>query len=335
MSDTLYNTGVDVFGKRVRHNEDWFQASIAEMEPVIEAKRAAHVSYRRVPSVANLESLRRARGDAQRTARRCANEYWLQLSENIQTAADLGRTQDMYSGIRKALGPAIRKTAPLRASDGSVITDRSKQMDRLAEYYGELYSQDRTITEAARDVLEQQPVMTDLDDLPSREELCTAIDSLANGKSPGKDGIPSELLKVSKDTVFFQHLFELLCQCWEEGRVPQEMRDSNIVTLYKNKGDRSDCNNYRGISLLCVVGKAFARVVLSRLQLLAARVYPESQCGFRAERSTVDMIFALRQLQEKCQEQRKSLYIVFIDLTKAFDLVSRVFCVRLVALPEY
>ena len=101
------------------------------------------------------------------------------------------------------------------------------------------------------------------------------------------------------------------------------MRDVKIVTLYKNKGDRSDCNNYRGISLLSTVGKAFARVVLNRLQQLADRVYPESQCGFRAKRSTIDMVFSIGQLQEKCREQRHPLDLALIDLTKAFDLVSR------------
>ena len=101
------------------------------------------------------------------------------------------------------------------------------------------------------------------------------------------------------------------------------MTDANVVTLYKNKGDRSDCNNYRGISLLSIVGKVFARVVLKRLQVLAEQVYPESQCGFRANRSTIDMIFSLKQLQEKCRDQRQPLFIAFIDLTKAFNLVSR------------
>ena len=100
------------------------------------------------------------------------------------------------------------------------------------------------------------------------------------------------------------------------------MKDANIVTLYKNKGDRSDCNNYRGISLLSIVGKVFARVTLNRLQNLALRVYPESQCGFRVRRSTVDTIFSLRQLQEKCREQHQPLFLAFVDLTKAFDLVS-------------
>ena len=98
------------------------------------------------------------------------------------------------------------------------------------------------------------------------------------------------------------------------------MRDANIITLYKNKGD---CNNYCGISLLSIVGKTFAHVMLNRLQTLTERVYPEAQCGFRAQRSTIDMIFSLRQLQEKCRKQRRPMYIAFIDLAKAFDLVSR------------
>ncbi|XP_047993557.1 uncharacterized protein LOC125231993 [Leguminivora glycinivorella] len=101
------------------------------------------------------------------------------------------------------------------------------------------------------------------------------------------------------------------------------MRDANIVTLYKGKGDRGDCNCYRGISLLSIVGKLFARVVLTKLQKLAERVYPEAQCGFRSQRSTTDMIFTLRQLQEKCREQNTPLMIAFVDLNKAFDTVSR------------
>ena len=100
-------------------------------------------------------------------------------------------------------------------------------------------------------------------------------------------------------------LHEVLCQYWQEGAVPQDMRDSKIITItiYENRGERDDCNNYMGIPLRSIVGKVFARVILIRLQKLAERIYPESQCGFRAERSTIDMIFSLRQLQEKCREQ--------------------------------
>ena len=67
-------------------------------------------------------------------------------------------------------------------------------------------------------------------------------------------------------------------------------------------------------------GKILARVLLNRLlDHLKSGLLPESQCGFRAGRGTVDMIFAARQLQEKCWEQHQDL----VDLTKAFDTVSR------------
>ena len=116
-------------------------------------------------------------------------------------------------------------------------------------------------------------------------------------------------------------LYKVFHICWREGGVPQDMKDANIVT-YKNKGDRGDCNNYSGISLLSVVGKLLACVVLKRLQVLADRVYPESKCGFRANRPTIEMVFSLRQLQDKCREQQQPLCVAFIDRTKAFDLVS-------------
>ena len=292
------------------------------MTPVIEAKRAAFLKYKDSPNERNFQILKAARGNAQRAARQCANEYWTELSQSIQQAAATGNVRGMYDGIKTALGPTQNKTAPLKSTTGEAITDQAEQMNRWVEHYSELYSRENMVTPSALDSIESLPTMEELDAVPSEGELSKAIDSLASGKAPGSDSIPPDLLKQCK-TSLLQPLHELLCQCWEEGAVPQDMRDAKIVTLYKNKGERSDCNNYRGISLLSIVGKVYARVLLTRLQKLAERVYPESQCGFRAGRSTVDMVFSLRQLQEKCREQNLPLYLAFIDLTKAFDLVSR------------
>ena len=91
------------------------------------------------------------------------------------------------------------------------------------------------------------------------------------------------------------------------------MRDANVVTLYIVKVTEAIAI----IILLSIVGKVFARVVLKRLQVLAEQVYPESQCGFRDNRSTINMIFSLQLLQEKCREQRQPLFVALIDLTIA------------------
>ena len=109
---------------------------------------------------------------------------------------------------------------------------------------------------------------------------------------------------------------------WDNEEVPQELKDASIVTIFK-KGSRTECGNYRGISLLSVAGKILAKVLLNRLQLLSESIIPETQCGFRPGRGTTDMIFSARQVQEKCREQGRDLCLAFIDLTNAFDSVNR------------
>ena len=52
-------------------------------------------------------------------------------------------------------------------------------------------------------------------------------------------------------------------------------------------------------------------------------ILPDEQCGFRPERSTVDMLFGVRRLQELARRRRIPLYICFVDLQKAYDLVDR------------
>ena len=97
------------------------------------------------------------------------------------------------------------------------------------------------------------------------------------------------------------HLHHLF---WNSGKIPQEVIYFNTTTLYKNIGDRGECKSCRGISLVSVTGNTLARIFLQCLQTLAEDLYLESDCGFRCQRSTIDMIFAVRQ-QEKAREQRQ------------------------------
>ena len=126
----------------------------------------------------------------------------------------------MYDGIKTALGPIQRKTAPLKSTTGDVITDQAQQMHRWLEHYSELYSSENLVKPSALSNVERLPVMEELDAVPTEDELSKAIDSLVSGKAPGNDSIPPDLLKQCKTTLLHP-LHELLCQCWEEGAVPQ------------------------------------------------------------------------------------------------------------------
>jgi hypothetical protein len=228
----------------------------------------------------------------------------------------------MFRAIKIATGPSKQSGGVLKRKDGTVIEDRGAKLDRWIEHYSELYGSEGNADTDYINSLPNLPVRLDLDKQPDTVEVAKFIKNLRLGKAAGMDEIPAELLKAGSDSMFKQ-IHALISNCWTTMAVPQAFKDAKISTLYKNKGERGDCNNYRGISLLSVAGKLLARILLSRLLKIAEEVYPESQCGFRSGRSTTDMIFAVRQLQEKSREQRVPLYMAFVDLTKAFDLVDR------------
>ena len=121
----------------------------------------------------------------------------------------------------------------------------------------------------------------------------------------------------------FSRLHQLITNAWVVGSVPQAWKDASMVTIYK-KGNRTDCGNYRGISLRSIAGKILARILLIRLSThITPDVVPETLCGLNGHRSTVDIIFRHRQVQVKCAEQDRSLYMVFVDFSKVFDAVGR------------
>ena len=118
--------------------------------------------------------------------------------------------------------------------------------------------------------------------------MTLAIKSLKNQKSPGPDGLPAEVFKFG-GYLLKRKLHKLFRKVWSTGIIPQDWKDSLIIALFKKKGSKSVCDNYRGISLLAVAGKILARIMLARLaKLIAECVLPETQCGFRKERRTTD-----------------------------------------------
>ena len=155
------------------------------------------------------------------------------------------------------------------------------------------------------------------------QKVKEAIQKLNFDKSPNRNDLLAEFFHCACP-VLMGRLTTLLQTAWKTETIPEDWRNTLLVVLYKGKGPKNDCSNYRGISLLSVVGKILSRIIFKRINLYVAdNVLPESQCGFRSSRRTVDMIFTIRQLQEKCQKQRRNLFQVFIDLTKAFDTVNR------------
>ena len=104
--------------------------------------------------------------------------------------------------------------------------------------------------------------------------------------------------------------------------MPKDWRGACIVPLYKGKGDKCECSNSRGISLLSVVGKLFGGVLIKSVRAGTECAIGEEQCGFRQGRECMDQVLAVRQVCEKYLPNGKDVYWAFMDLEKAYDTVT-------------
>jgi len=162
-----------------------------------------------------------------------------------------------------------------------------------------------------------QPLVTE----PSASEFDLPIDKLKSHKSPGIDQIPADLIKAGGRTIYLE-IHKLIISIWKKEKLSEEWKELIIVPIH-NKGDETDCNNYRDISLLPTTYKILSNILLSRLSPYGKEIIGDHQCGFRRNRSTIDHILCIRQILEKKWEYNEEVHQLFIDFKKAYDSVRR------------
>ena len=172
---------------------------------------------------------------------------------------------------------------------------------------------------------EQEVAEHILDSEFTEEEIYAEVKNLKNGKACGKDKILNEFIKVTFNEMKEVYI-DLFNRILDEGQIPESWTIGMITPIFKNKGDRGDFNNYRGITILSCLGKLFTSVINTRLNNYANNVnlLNENQTGFRKKYSTLDHIFLLKNLIDiVVKNGKQKLYCAFVDYKKAFDTVWR------------
>ena len=118
-------------------------------------------------------------------------------------------------------------------------------------------------------------------------------------------------------------LVRLLNVSFDMGVAHMDCRGACIVPRYKWKGDKCECSNSRGISLLRVVGKLYGRVLIKRVRARTECAIGEEQCVFTQCRGCIDQVFAVRQVCEKYLANGKDVFWAFMDLEMAYDAIDR------------
>ncbi|BHF75413.1 hypothetical protein SprV_0501850900 [Sparganum proliferum] len=165
---------------------------------------------------------------------------------------------------------------------------------------------------------------------PPSDEVVAAIRKLCNNKAPGEDVIPAEILKYYVDTLA-PWVHEVIERAWRDEVAPDDWGIGVLVPILK-KGDKTRCENHRGISLIDVAAKIFAIVLLRRSQAVRDSRTRPNQAGFRAGRGCADQIFTLRRILEFRHSYQQPTAVCFIEFAAAFDPVHRESQWRIMAL---
>lgn len=307
--------------QNTRRRNNWFDE---ECEAILAAKNTARNKYLQRATRANKDDYREKRNTERKLFRKKKVQKERELFEEIQILSSNNDTRGLYGKVKQNRAGYTQQPLFCKDTNGTVIANEERCIVRWTEYFRELLNNNNAENRVANqqavrvnDQMQPHPYIAE----PSLEEVKATIMKLKNNKAPGSDNIPAELIKHGGIALSVE-LHQLITQIWRNEELPEEWKMGVICPLHK-KGDKLECGNYRGITLLNIAYKLFANVLYQRLLPYAEENIGEYQCGFRRDRSTTDQIFSVRQILEKCREFNVDTHHLFVDFKAAYDSVIR------------
>jgi hypothetical protein len=245
--------------------------------------------------------------------RQAGEEELEEQISNIETAHGSQKYGEAWRTVNNITG---RK----KAKEGQVTgSSPEERMNTWFTHFKNLLGNPPTVEEPD-EVIPDVFVDLNINDDPfSIEEYKKVKSSLKLGKAAGPDNIPPEVFKSCDfDNICLDFCNDTLIK----NDKPEMWSFMNIVPVPKS-GDLTKTDNYRGISLICIIAKMFNRLILNRIRREIDQRLRINQNGFRPKRTTVAQILTLRRIIEGVKEYNLKAVMTFIDFKKAFDSIHR------------
>ena len=234
---------------------------------------------------------------------------------------------------------------------GKLCTDEREVADLWASHYrmlgskGEGHSKDASYWEEFEVRKPQNQGMCGSEEYWNADitwnEIQGVVKTMAKGKASGIDGIPGEVYRAITGREWPREGKGLACVLLYvlntifNGNIPEDLMTSTVVSVPK-KGDLTDMNNYRGISLMPVCVKIVAAVIAQRISSAFEDEHflSDAQAGFRPKQECVGQVGALLEIIQRWTTPTRELknrrrligdelraFACFIDFKKAYDMV--------------
>jgi hypothetical protein len=211
------------------------------------------------PSQSNVNNLNKVKRDASRHFRNKKKAYFKAKIKKLETKSKIINIKDLYRVINYVKRGYQPRTRIVKDEKDDLVADSQSIMARWRNYFSQILNVHGDSDVRQAEIHTAEPLLPE----PCAVEVELAIEKLKSHKSPSIDQISAELIKVGGRTIRGA-IHKFIVAIWNKEELPEEWKESIIVPIHK-KGDKTDCNNYRGILILSTTYKILSNSLLYRL----------------------------------------------------------------------
>ena len=243
------------------------------------------------------------------------------IAAEADAAADHGDNKALYRLSQKALCERAAEVKVVKCTDGTLTASDEQYARRMQEHFCDVFGAAIVDNLEALGVKQPDVPYGAATACPDAEQIERTIAKQPLGKACGEDEVPIELIKAGGGACASK-LWDLLRKVWRFAYWPMSWRGGRLKELHK-KGDTKECDNYRGLLIGDHMGKVGAALLNDAVDEAYHGYVPESQCGAVKKKGSDFATHLLRTMMDYAAANQLSIAILFVDLTKAFDLVLR------------
>jgi len=222
----------------------------------LDQRKRAKMQWIEDPSQSNVDILTNVRREVSRHFRGKKKAYLRAKIEELEINSKIQNIRDLYRGIKDFKKGYQPRCNIVKDEKGDLVADSHSIVARWRNYFTHLFNVHGVKDVRQAEIHTAKPLVPE----PSAAEFELAIDKLKSHKSPGIDQILAELIKAGGRTICLE-IHKFITSIWKKEKLPEEWKESIIIPIHK-KGDETDCNNYRGISLLPITYKILSNILL-------------------------------------------------------------------------
>ena len=272
--------------------------------------------YKHTGKDTDYDAYKEALNAATNEVKKSKRNFEHKLAQNIKSDS-----KSFYAYVRSKQN--VRdKVGPLKDNAGNIITQGFLMAEELNMHFSSVFTRQNTSSLPVPETKFNGSEGERLGQLVvTPEVVASKINNMKENKSPGVDGISPKILKeiVEQISMPLAHVFNMSLQ---EGIVPLEWKEANIIPLFK-KGSRNKSVNYRPVSLTSVICKLLETIIRDHMMdfLLKHRLINHSQHGFLKARSCLTNLLCFFEEITKWVDEGSPVDIIYLDFQKAFDKV--------------